>query len=318
METGDEQAGDVAGFGNENSRGIDRRQDDISSAQRQPGRSRAPSLKVRENRVAEVEAQAIAVERSRRAPLKDKTNLLSPIQDDESSTSSSPSAQTPTTTPRSLNNSDSISTASPLLNNDDVHAPSKADRFNQAHRPDACEARTKCDFTSIESVNHWFPPYSGKGSFNVPFSLIGQATDPKRRATIVREWRMLTTKQQEKKWDDILAKQQKKNQRSHNPRQMSIANSPNGCDETQQPRYSKRRRTLEDDKNESEDDDAWNRIFTSIDREFERKERRNKKGREKTQQIRQQKVRNNYDWLVFIVDSLTVIIIMFHSLHHFH
>jgi hypothetical protein len=305
MERGDKQAEDSCGFVTENSRGIDRRRrDGINITGRRSGRSRKASLKVRESWAAE-EVDANTAER---APLTDKTNLLtSPIQDDESSVSvyadEEPFLPSPTS-----------SSPLPLKSKNDTAkiavVAHRANRFKQSHRPDASEARARCDFTSVESINHWFPPYSGKGTFNCPFSLIQQAVDQKGRATIVREWRMLTTKQQGERWDVILAqRQQKKRQEhQHNPRQVMVGNTPvdggsSGEHETLQSCNLKRRRTLEDDRNESEDENALDRVLTSVGREFERRERRNKKSREKTQQAQQQKVRevSCYGCLLFLL-----------------
>lgn len=90
-------------------------------------------------------------------------------------------------------------------------ARSRAENFNhdQLHY---MEARERCDNSSIESVNLWYPPCNNKGTFNCPLSLINKANTRKVKSLVVRYWCKLSAKQHGNKWDDMLLTQQQKKQ----------------------------------------------------------------------------------------------------------
>jgi hypothetical protein len=307
MATGDEQANGTNGFASEDDRGTvncvvsNAPEDDGCRIQKGSRRSRIESVKVRKNREEDTEvAKAVASNHSR-PPLKDKTNhcIASPVGNGHDSADDSDSLQS---TPGfegvddgddddyDDDNYDYDCVGSPPLkdgsaaNDADVHVWSRADNFKQ-DRPNYMEARRKCDFSSIESVNHWFPPYINKGKFNCPISLMNAADTRKGKSLVVRYWRKLSTKQQSEKWDGILLAQQQKQKEpsAHKSRQSTEVNTTSSV---QPPR--KKRRTLADDRDESEDDGAWERVLTSNERAEQRRRKKNEAAREKTQQRKQQ------------------------------
>jgi hypothetical protein len=79
--------------------------------------------------------------------------------------------------------------------------PSASSRFK---RTDRAEAIQMCDFTSLASINHWFPAYVGKGQINIPLLLLSQCSSNKAKAKAIYEWRMLSRLQQLDKMKEAL------------------------------------------------------------------------------------------------------------------
>jgi hypothetical protein len=276
-------------------------EDDRGHIQKGSQRLSTEMVKVRGNREREAEeAKAVASNHSRH-PLKDNTNLqiAPPVgngydsADDSDSRPSSCGAERSEVVDDDDNDGDdceygddgSVSDVPSNAARADVHARSRADNFKQ-DRPNYMEARERCDFSSIESVNLWFPPYSSRGAFNCPLSLINALDTRKGKSLVVRDWRKLSTKQQLEKWDSILLAQQQQKQKQPSTRKSRRSLDVDTVSVQQPPR--KKRRTLADDRNESEDDGAWERVITSKYRAIQRRNRKNEKARGKTQQRKQQ------------------------------
>jgi hypothetical protein len=74
-------------------------------------------------------------------------------------------------------------------------------RFKRTDRNEAIE---RCDFTSLASINFWFPTYASKGQINIPLVLLSHLFSNKAKAKAIREWRMLSKLQQLDKMKDTL------------------------------------------------------------------------------------------------------------------
>ena len=316
MPTDDEQSNGAAGFASSDVKeflvGVvtDASEDDGCHIQNRPRRSRTKSVKIRENREAEAEASKAVASNHSRPALKDTTNLqIAPSvrigyssADDSNSLPSSCGATSPDSSDGGDDDDDdcgyndddgSVSEAPspPSLNDSgaatatDACVRSRVDNIHiNQQRPNYLLAREKCNFSSIEDVNKWFPPYSSRGAFNCPQSLINAVDTRKGKSLVVGDWRKLSTKQQQKKWDSILLAQQQQKQPS--ARKVRRASDVDTVSVQQPPR--RKRRTLADDMNESEDDGAWERVLTSNDRAAQRRNKKNERAREKTQQRKQQ------------------------------
>jgi len=228
MATGDEQANGTTGFASEDDQGTvdcvvsNAPEDDGCRIQKGFRRSRIESVKVRKNREEDTEvAKAVVASNHSRPPLKDKANhcIASPVgngydsADDSDSLPSTPGFECVDDGDDDDYDDDDYDNdcgGSPPLkdgsaaNDADVHVWSRADNFKQKQdRPHYMDS-------SIQSVNHWFPPYTNKGKFNCPISLINAADTRKGKSLVVRDWRKLSTKQQSEKWDGILLAQRQK------------------------------------------------------------------------------------------------------------
>jgi hypothetical protein len=317
MPTDDEQSNGAADFASSNVKEIlvggvtDASEDDGCHIQNRPRRSRTKSVKIRENREAEAEASKAVASNHSRPPLKDTTNLqIAPSvrigyssADDSNSLPSSCGATSPDSSDGDDDDDDddcgyndddgSVSEAPspPSLNDSgaatatDACVRSRVDNIHtNQHRPNYLEATERCDFSSIEDVNKWFPPYSSRGAFNCPQSLINAADTRKGKSLVVRDWRKLSMKQQSAKWDSILLAQQKQKQ----PSARKVRRASDVDTTSVQEQQRRKRRTLADDMNESEDERAWERVLTSNDRAAQRRNKKNERAREKTQQRKQQ------------------------------
>jgi hypothetical protein len=72
--------------------------------------------------------------------------------------------------------------------------PSASSRFK---RTDSNEATERCDFTSLASINFWFPTYAGKSQINIPLVLLSHLSSDKAKAkrTISKRRRRESVKQ---------------------------------------------------------------------------------------------------------------------------